>query len=72
MEFNKDNMPKHIAIILDGNRRWAKAQNKPASYGHKEGAKTLEKIVRYANKIGLRYQRIDCICVFYRKLEKNS
>ena len=55
MEFNKDNMPKHIAIILDGNRRWAKAQNKPASYGHKEGAKTLEKIVRYANKIGLEY-----------------
>ena len=44
MEFNKDNMPKHIAIILDGNRRWAEAQNKPASYGHKEGATTLEKI----------------------------
>ena len=48
-------MPKHIAIIMDGNRRWAKKQGKPASYGHKEGAKTLEKIVRYANKIGLKY-----------------
>ena len=53
MEYNKENMPKHIAIIMDGNRRWAKAQGKPASFGHKEGAKTLEKIVRYANKIGL-------------------
>lgn len=53
MEFNKENMPKHIAIIMDGNRRWAKAKGMPVSYGHKEGAKTLEKIVRYANKIGL-------------------
>lgn len=55
MEFNKENMPAHIAIIMDGNRRWAKKQGKSASYGHKEGAKTLEKIVRYANKIGLEY-----------------
>ena len=52
---DENNMPKHIAIILDGNRRWAKAQGKPAGFGHKEGAKTLEKIVRYANKIGLEY-----------------
>ena len=55
MKFDKNYMPKHIAIIMDGNRRWAKAQGKPASFGHKEGAKTLEKIVRYANKIGLGY-----------------
>ena len=55
MEFDKNSMPKHIAIIMDGNRRWAKKQGKNASYGHKEGAKTLEKIVRYANKIGLKY-----------------
>ena len=55
MEFNKENMPKHIAIIMDGNRRWAKEKGKNASFGHKEGAKTLEKIVRYANKIGLEH-----------------
>lgn len=55
MTIDKENMPKHIAIIMDGNRRWAKAQGKPVSFGHKEGAKTLEKIVRYANKIGLEY-----------------
>ena len=55
MKFNKENIPKHIAIIMDGNRRWARAQGKPASFGHKAGAKTLEKIVRYANKIGLEY-----------------
>ena len=45
--------PRHIAIIMDGNRRWAKQRGKIASFGHKEGAKTLEKIVRYANKIGI-------------------
>ena len=55
MNFNKENMPKHIAIIMDGNRRWARAQGKPASFGHKAGAKTLENIVRYANKIGLEH-----------------
>ena len=55
MEFNKENMPRHIAIIMDGNRRWARQRGKNASFGHKEGAKTLEKIVRYANKIGLEY-----------------
>ena len=55
MKFKEEDMPKHIAIIMDGNRRWAKKQGKPASYEHKEGAKTLEKIVRYANKIGLKH-----------------
>ena len=55
MVFDKKYMPKHIAIIMDGNRRWARKQGKSASFGHKEGAKTLEKIVRYANKIGLEY-----------------
>ena len=55
MKFNKESMPKHIAIIMDGNRRWAKARGKQAAFGHKECAKTLEKIVRYANSIGLEY-----------------
>ena len=55
MELDKENFPKHIAIIMDGNRRWAKAKGMPGKAGHKEGAKTLEKIVRYANKIGLGY-----------------
>ena len=55
MSFDKESMPKHIAIIMDGNRRWARAKGIPINMGHKEGAKTLEKIVRYANKIGLEY-----------------
>ena len=52
---NTENMPKHIAIIMDGNRRWARERGLEPKQGHKEGAKTLEKIVRYANKIGLKY-----------------
>ena len=48
-------MPKHIAIIMDGNRRWAKQRNLPIKLGHKQGAETLKKIVRYANKVGIGY-----------------
>ena len=52
---DKDNLPKHIAIIMDGNRRWSKQKGLPIKLGHKQGAKTLENIVRYANKIGIKY-----------------
>ena len=55
MSVEKSNLPAHIAIIMDGNRRWAKEKKQISSLGHKEGAKTLEKIVRYANKIGIPY-----------------
>ena len=48
-------MPKHIAIIMDGNRRWARQRNLPVKLGHKQGAETLKKIVRYANNIGIKY-----------------
>lgn len=51
----KDNLPTHIAIIMDGNRRWAKFNNLDAKLGHKKGAETLENIVRYCNKIGIKY-----------------
>ena len=47
--------PEHIAIIMDGNRRWAKQHNKIASYGHKKGAEVLEETARYCNKIGIKY-----------------
>ena len=49
------NMPRHIAIIMDGNRRWAKKKNLPVKLGHRQGAETLKKIVRHANSIGLEY-----------------
>ena len=50
-----NNLPTHIAIIMDGNRRWAKQRKLDARLGHKKGAETLENIVRYCNKIGIKY-----------------
>lgn len=47
--------PKHIAIIMDGNRRWAKARNMDATKGHVAGVETVKKIVKYAYDIGLEY-----------------
>ena len=51
----ENNIPTHVAIIMDGNRRWARKRNIDYRLGHKEGAKTLEKIVRYAKKVGIKY-----------------
>ena len=48
-------IPKHVAIILDGNGRWAKAKGLPRNYGHVEGAKTVEKICEDAYKMGIQY-----------------
>lgn len=50
-----DNLPKHIAIIMDGNGRWAKKRGLPRSMGHRQGAKTLERVLDYANNIGIKY-----------------
>ena len=49
------NLPVHIAIIMDGNRRWAKKRNLPVSKGHQAGADTLEKIVEAAIKSKIKY-----------------
>lgn len=48
-------MPNHVAIILDGNGRWAKAQGKPRNFGHIQGAKTVEVICEEAYKMGIQY-----------------
>lgn len=49
------NMPKHIAIIMDGNRRWAKSHGLTVALGHKEGSETLKRITRHANKLGIEF-----------------
>lgn len=54
-EIDKELSLKHIAIIMDGNRRWAKEKGLDPKLGHKAGAETLEKIASYANEIGLKY-----------------
>ncbi len=50
-----ENLPVHIGIIMDGNGRWAKKRGLPRFAGHKAGADTFKRIVRYCNKIGIQY-----------------
>ena len=55
-EQEKRIIPAHIAIIMDGNRRWAKNKNLPTMFGHREGVQALKKITRYANDyLGVKY-----------------
>ena len=49
-----NDIPQHIAIIMDGNGRWAKAQGKVRTFGHQAGAETLKTIVRAADKLGVK------------------
>lgn len=55
---NLENLPEHIAIIMDGNRRWAKAHNLDVPQGHKEGAENLKRITKFANKLGIKYMTV--------------
>ena len=48
-------MPNHVAIILDGNGRWAKSKGMPRNYGHVQGAKTVEVICEEAYRMGIQY-----------------
>ena len=54
-ELDTSNIPKHIAIIMDGNGRWAKKRGLPRSAGHRMGAKVLEQITRDAGHLGVKY-----------------
>lgn len=49
------NIPNHVAIILDGNGRWAKSKGMPRNYGHAQGAKTVEIICEEAYRMGIQY-----------------
>ena len=48
-------IPQHVAIILDGNGRWAKAKGMPRNYGHVQGAKNVERICEEAYNMGIKY-----------------
>ena len=49
------NVPQHVAIILDGNGRWAKKKGMPRNYGHAQGSKNVERICEEAYKMGIKY-----------------
>ncbi len=52
---NNFTLPRHVAIIMDGNGRWAKKTGLPRSFGHKVGTENVRKIVKYCSKIGIEY-----------------
>lgn len=54
-ELSNLNIPNHVAIILDGNGRWAKKRFMPRNYGHMQGAKVVEQICEDADSIGIKY-----------------
>ncbi len=54
-DIDKENMPGHVAIIMDGNGRWAKSCGKDRSEGHKEGVVSVRKVVEAAVAVGLKY-----------------
>lgn len=55
VELNELEVPNHIAIIMDGNGRWANEKKKPRTFGHAEGSKTLENICDVASELGVKY-----------------
>lgn len=55
IEFDRNNIPEHIAVIMDGNGRWATAQGKPRSYGHQAGVDTLTRIASESARLGVKY-----------------
>lgn len=80
-------IPQHIAIIMDGNGRWANKRFLPRSVGHSEGAKNLKKILSYADKIGVKYltvyafstenwkraeEEVSALMILFKKYIKNE
>ena len=54
-EVNKDNIPNHVAIIMDGNGRWAKQKGKLRMFGHKNGVKAVQATIEASAKIGIKF-----------------
>ena len=52
---NENNIPEHIAIIMDGNGRWAAAQGKPRKYGHQAGVETVRRITTECARLGVKF-----------------
>lgn len=57
-KINRDRLPQHIAIIMDGNGRWAKQHNRPRVFGHKNGAKSVKQIVEAAVEFQIQYMTL--------------
>ena len=64
---DQDRLPKHIAIIMDGNGRWATKRNKPRVFGHNEGMKRVVDVVENSLNIGIKYLSLYAFFFYYWK-----
>lgn len=55
IQLDDNNIPKHVAMIMDGNGRWAKSRNLPRTMGHKAGVETIRRIIKEADRLGIKY-----------------
>lgn len=69
-EIDKNNMPKHIAFICDGNRRWAKSKGLPTLLGHKEGVSAIKRVVKRAAAIGV--QNVSFFCFSTENFDRSK
>lgn len=60
MKIDPNKIPNHVAIILDGNGRWAKKRFLPRIMGHKEGAKNIAKVAKHASSLGISHLTVFC------------
>ena len=51
----RGNLPRHVAVIMDGNGRWAQKRGLPRTAGHRAGVKTVKRVVQAASRIGIEY-----------------
>ncbi len=69
-QINKNKLPSHIAIIMDGNGRWAKQQGLLRAIGHENGTKSVRQTVEASAELGIK--NLNTLCLFYRKLEQTK
>ena len=66
-ELIKELMPQHVAIIMDGNGRWAKSRGVPRVAGHRAGMEAMKKIVDHSDKLGIKYLTVYAFFFFFWK-----
>ena len=54
-KIDKDSLPKHVAIIMDGNGRWAKSRGEERTFGHKSGVTSVRNAISACDKVGIEY-----------------
>ena len=54
-QIDKNRLPRHVGIIMDGNGRWARSRGKPRLFGHRNGVKNVRSVVNAAREIGVQY-----------------